>query len=94
MSTLPMKTLERKTLHILRKISDPLAMEVITEERKNAEVVLLLIQDAVLAKGNFPEATYVSEEDLSARGSETPYCLINAHGMACLIMDCDRVITW
>ncbi len=83
-----------KTLHILRKISDPLAIETITAERKNAEVVLLLIQDAVLAKGNFPDATYVSEEDLSARGGETPYCTINAHGMASLIMDCDRVITW
>lgn len=83
-----------KTLHILRKISDPLAMETIIEEQKHAEVTLLLIQDAVLAKGNFPDATYVSEEDLSARGGKSPYCMINAHGMASLIMDCDRVITW
>ncbi len=89
-----MKTSQTKTLHILRKISDPLAMAVIAEEQKNAEVVLLLIQDAVLAKGDFPDACYVSEEDLSARGAESPYCLINAHGMAALIMDCQRVITW
>ncbi len=83
-----------KTLHILRKISDPLAMALIAEEQKRAKIVLLLIQDAVLANGDFPDETYVSEEDLSARGGETPYCLINAHGMAALIMDCDRVITW
>lgn len=88
------KTSQKKTLHILRKISDPLAMEVIHEAQQNAEVVLLLIQDAVLAKGDFPEMTYVSEQDLSARGGDSPYCLINAHGIASLIMDCDRVITW
>jgi sulfur transfer complex TusBCD TusB component (DsrH family) len=83
-----------KTLHILRRISDPLAMELIDAERVQGSVALLLIQDAVLARGDFPPETYVLEEDLSARGEESPYCLINAHGMARLIMDCDRVITW
>lgn len=83
-----------KTLHILRKTSDPLAMEMINEGRKLGSVIVLLIQDGVLARGDFPEETYVSQDDISARGAKSPYPQINYPGIARLITECDRVITW
>ncbi len=83
-----------KTLHILRKINDPLALKVIADGLLNDSVALLLIQDGVLAKGNFPEETYVCEEDLTARSAESPYFLINYAGIARLVIECERIITW
>lgn len=83
-----------KTLHILKKTNDPLAIHIINEEQKMRPVVLLLIQDGVLMKGDFPDETYVSQEDLSARGGKSPYTQINYPGIARLITECDRVITW
>jgi len=83
-----------KTLHILRKISDPLAIEVIDEERKFGAINVLLIQDGVLASRDFPDETYVSQEDISARGGKSPFPQINYPGIARLITECDRVICW
>lgn len=83
-----------KTLHILRKTNDPLAIHIINEEQKRRPVVLLLIQDGVLSKGNFPDETYVSQEDLSARGGKSAYTQVNYPEIARLIIECDRVVTW
>jgi len=83
-----------KTLHILRKINDPFAKSVIADEASHRPLALLLIQDGVLATGEFPEETYVCQEDLSARGVESPHFMLNYAGIARLITECDRVITW
>ncbi len=83
-----------KTLHILRKINDPFALAAITDEAGKWPTALLLIQDGVLTREILPEETYVCQEDLSARGAESPYPLINYAGIARLITECGRVITW
>ena len=83
-----------KSLHIIRKTTDPLAIEAMTNERRQRAIALLLIQDGVLAKGDFPEETYACAEDLIARGAARPYKAIGYPEMARLISECDRVIVW
>ncbi len=83
-----------KTLHILRKINDPFAIAAIADEIKKRPTALLLIQDGVLTREMFSEETYVCQEDLSARGAESPHLLINYAGIARLITECGRVIIW
>jgi sulfur relay protein TusB/DsrH len=80
-----------KTLHILRKTNDPIAIEAI---RSDPEAALLLIQDAVLAKGSFPAKTYACREDLVARGIGERYRIVDYDDIARLITEYDRVITW
>lgn len=83
-----------KSLHIMRKINDLFAREVIADEALAGAVALLLVQDGVLAKGDFPDETYVCQEDLAARGGESPHVSVNYPGIARLITECERVIVW
>ncbi len=83
-----------KTLHILRKAEDRLAMEAIRNERQQRAVAVLLLQDGVLAKGDFPDETYACREDLDARGIQSPYRAADYDAIARLIAEHDRVITW
>jgi len=83
-----------KTLHVIRKTTDPLAMEAIRSERGRREIGVLLLQDGVLARGAFPDATYVCEEDLAARGIKSPYRVVDYEAIARLMAEYDRVTTW
>lgn len=83
-----------KTLHILRKMDDSFAKAVIADEAAKHPIALVLIQDGVLTRGDFPEETYVCQEDLVARAATSPYFSINYAGIARLVTECDRVITW
>lgn len=83
-----------KSLHVIRKTNDPLAMEAIRSERGRREVGVLLLQDGVLAKGEFPDATYVCEEDLAARGIKSRYRVVDYEAIARLMAEYDRVTTW
>jgi sulfur relay protein TusB/DsrH len=83
-----------KRLHILRKTNDPLAMEAIQHERRLREVGVLLLQDGVLAKGDFPDPTYVCGEDLAARGIKSRYRVVDYETIARLMVEYDRVTTW
>lgn len=80
-----------KTLHILRKTTDPFAFEAI---QSDPQAAVLLIQDAVLIKGSFPAETYACHEDLAARGIERPFRVVDYNDIARLIAEHDRVITW
>lgn len=90
-----------KTLHILRKIEDRLALEAIANEQQRRPVTILLLQDAVLVNRvghrmseNFPDETYACREDLDARGIQSPYRVADYGDIARLIAEHDRVITW
>lgn len=80
-----------KTLHILRKTDDPIAFQTI---RNDPQAAVLLIQDAVLAKGSFPPETYTCREDLAARGIQERYRVVDYADIARLIVQHDRVIAW
>jgi sulfur relay protein TusB/DsrH len=81
-----------KTLHIVRKGADRLAMEAIRHEQREGAV--LLIQDGVLAKGAFPNETYSCQEDLIARGIASRHRAVDYDAIARLIAEHDRVIVW
>jgi sulfur relay protein TusB/DsrH len=83
-----------KTLHILRKSENPLAMEAIEHEEQHRQVAVLLIQDGVLARGNFPDETYLCQEDVIARGIQNRYLPVDYPAIARLIVQFDRIITW
>jgi sulfur relay protein TusB/DsrH len=83
-----------KSLHIVRKANDPLAMEAIQNEQQQSSVAILLLQDGVLSKGPFPDDTYICREDLTARGIKSRYRPVNYDAIAQLIADHDRIVTW
>ena len=80
-----------KTLHILRKTNDPIALEAI---QSDPEAAVLLIQDAVLIKSVFPTETYACREDLAARGIPERHRVVDYTEIARLIVEHDRVVAW
>jgi len=80
-----------KTLHIVRKTSDPLAFEAI---QSDPDASVLLVQDAVLIKGAYPVDTVACREDIMARGITSPFRMVDYAEIVRLIVEHDRVITW
>lgn len=83
-----------KSLHIIRRADDRLAMEAIRSEARQSAVTVLLLQDGVLSKEDFPKETYAGEEDLAARGIESRHPAVDYSAIARLIAGHDRVVTW
>lgn len=69
-------------------------MEAIRNEQQQRAVAVLLLQDGVLTKGNFGNETYACQEDLDARGINSPHRAVDYDAIARLIAEHDRVITW
>lgn len=86
-----------KTLHLLRKRNDSLALEAIGAElaaggREN--VTVLLIQDAVLEVPDLPVPIFVNGEDLKARGVERPGETVGYGRISRLVLEHDRAVVW
>ena len=86
--------MSKKTLHIIRKIGDKLAQEVIDHESAKGDVSVLLIQDGVLSRLYWPGDVYASVSDVEARGLNTSYKLVDYSTICQLIIDHEKVIVW
>ena len=84
----------RRTLHIIRRPNDPLALEAIEQERTVHEVVVLLIQDGVLTTVHPSAETYVGAADVQARGLHSPFKQANYPEICRLILEAQRVVVW
>jgi len=86
--------MSKKTLHIIRKIGDKLAQEVIDHESAKGDVSVLLIQDGVLSSLYVAGDVYASVNDVEARGLNTTYKLVDYSTICQLIIDHEKVIVW
>jgi len=86
--------MSKKTLHIIRKIGDKLAQEVIDHESAKGDVSVLLIQDGVLSSLYGAGDVYASVNDVEARGLNTSYKLVDYSTICQLIIDHEKVIVW
>ncbi len=86
--------MSKKTLHIIRKIGDKLAQEVINDESAKGDVSVLLIQDGVLSRLFRSGDVYASVSDVEARGLNTSYKLVDYSTICQLIIDHEKVIVW
>ena len=86
--------MSKKTLHIIRKIGDKLAQEVIDHESAKGDVSVLLIQDGVLSSLYGAGDIYASVNDVEARGLNTTYKLVDYSTICQLIIDHEKVIVW
>ena len=83
-----------KTLHIIRKVDDKLAQEVINHDSAKGDVSVLLIQDGVLSNMHGVYELYASVCDVEARGLNTSYKLVDYSSICQLIIDHEKVIVW
>jgi sulfur transfer complex TusBCD TusB component (DsrH family) len=82
------------TLHILRKLNDPLAREVIEASQKD-ETAVLLMQDAIYGDYRIGSITiYTCREDLSARQMEKEGPSLSYDEVAQLVTKYDRTVVW
>ena len=86
--------MSKKTLHIIRKIGDKLAQEVIDHESAKGDVSVLLIQDGVLSRLYGAGDVYASVNDVEARGLNTSFKLVDYSTICQLIIDHEKVIVW
>jgi len=82
------------TLHIVRKLEDPLPFELLLQNKKKEAQTLLLVHDAVYHRGPFPKHCYASAEDLAARGILSTLPLLTDLQICQMIVDHQRTIVW
>lgn len=85
-----------RILHILKELNSMDALNLIAQQGKGApqETSVLLIQEAVRLKTDFPSKVYVLDEDAKTRGVVSKFEMINYSKMLDLILSSDSVITW
>jgi sulfur transfer complex TusBCD TusB component (DsrH family) len=85
-----------RTLHILKDPNPREALEIIEKqmELRPDDSSVLLIQEAVRMKPNFPVKLYVLEEDANSRGIVPGQGSINYTQMLEMILVNDSVVVW
>jgi sulfur transfer complex TusBCD TusB component (DsrH family) len=83
-----------KTVHLIRKSWDPLAEEAVIHEARRGAVAVVLIQDGVWNRTEFPGEVFVSREDLEARRLSSRHRTVDYRTIATLIVECDRAVVW
>lgn len=85
-----------KILHLIRNRKDTYAFEIALAQSQNpnTEVIILLLQDGVLASQDIGLKICACYADVVARGISSPHETLNYPQMLDLIFECDRVISW
>lgn len=81
-------------LHIVRRREDPLAMAVIAAQSQDRSVEVVLVQDGVFVELPGALAVSVSNDDVTARGIETPYRRVGYDDIAKMVCDASSVMVW
>jgi sulfur transfer complex TusBCD TusB component (DsrH family) len=85
----------KKILHIIKNPDDPHAVEVIASQRKDKEISVLLLQDAVRLEPSLPDGClFVLEEDAAERGITPKSKTIGYDEMLEMILNADSVVVW
>jgi len=83
-----------KILHVIRKPSETLGLEVARRQSEAHEVAFLLIQDGVLSRPDPSATVYALAEDLDARGLGDVGVPTDYAGAIRVMAESDRVIVW
>jgi sulfur transfer complex TusBCD TusB component (DsrH family) len=83
-----------KTLHVVRKLDDPLPFELLNRKEERGKDTLLLIHDAVFHRGPLPQKAFASAPDIAARGITSPLPTLTDEAICQLIIEHDRIIVW
>jgi sulfur transfer complex TusBCD TusB component (DsrH family) len=85
-----------RTLHILKDLNPREALQIIGKqaEIRPDESSVLLIQEAVRIKPNFPVNLYVLDEDARSRGIQPGQESINYNKMLEMILVNNSVVVW
>jgi sulfur transfer complex TusBCD TusB component (DsrH family) len=81
-------------LHILRRLKDESAWQIINTQRAMQPVAVLLLHDAVLVPPPLDVPMYVCEADVMARGVTSPLPRLTYDQIVDLIFTCQRVMVW
>ena len=81
-------------LHILRRLRDESAWQMIQTQRDMQPVAVLLMHDAVLAPPPLDVPMYACEADVMARGIASPLPRLTYDQIVGLIFACKRVMVW
>ena len=83
-----------KILHVLRSIDDEWAVSIAQEHLKEHNVGVLLLHDAVLTEVPLNVETVACQDDVEARGGRSKYPTVDYDGIARMLFEYDRVISW
>jgi sulfur transfer complex TusBCD TusB component (DsrH family) len=83
-----------RVLHIVRRRVDDLAWDVIAAQNGDAAVDVVLVQDGVFAEPPAGMAVVLSDEDVGARGIETPHRRVGYDEIAGMVVDAATVTVW
>jgi sulfur transfer complex TusBCD TusB component (DsrH family) len=85
---------EATILHILRRLRDESAWQIIRTQHDMQPVAVLLMHDAVLAPPPLEVPMYACEADVMARGITSPLPRLTYDQIVDLIFACQRVMVW
>lgn len=83
-----------KILHVIRKPSETLGLEVARCQGEAHQVTVLLIQDGVLSRPDPSALVYALGDDLEARGLKAVRTSTDYEGAVRLMTESDKVIVW
>lgn len=83
-----------RSLHIVRRRLDGLAVAVIAAQRRDRTVEVVLVQDGVFAQLPAETVVCVNDEDVTARGVDTSYRRVGYEHIAAMICGAERVTVW
>jgi len=82
-------------LHLIRRLGDTEAVAVArAQQAAGYSVSLLLLQDAVLDRPDFPGPILACRQDDQARGGRCPYPSLDYDDIVRLLFEHRRVISW
>jgi sulfur transfer complex TusBCD TusB component (DsrH family) len=85
---------EATILHILRRLKDESAWQMINTQHDMQRVAVLLMHDAVLVPPPLDVPMYACEADVAARGIASPLPRLTYDQIVDLIFACQRVMVW
>ncbi|MFZ5875288.1 MAG: hypothetical protein ACOYXU_02650 [Nitrospirota bacterium] len=83
-----------RALHIVRRRADEMAWAVIAAQGRESGVDVLLVQDGVFAEPPAGTTVWVNDEDVAARGIETPHRRVGYDEIAGMVVNAATVTVW
>jgi sulfur transfer complex TusBCD TusB component (DsrH family) len=83
-----------RALHIVRRRADETAWAVIAAQNRESGVDVVLVQDGVFAEPPDGTTVWVNDDDVAARGIETPHRRVGYDELAGMVVNAATVRVW
>jgi sulfur transfer complex TusBCD TusB component (DsrH family) len=85
----------KKIVHVVKKSTDPYALEIIAGQAEENAVSVVVIQEGVRMEPDLPSVNvFALEEDAAERKIRPKVKTIGYEGFLELILEADAVVTW